>query len=49
MMVFSKSKEGDCNKVEQAHESSDAFRLRKNRSAVEPNINELEHRGLGVV
>jgi len=41
-------KKGKPNKVEQVHESSVAFkRLRKKHSAVESNINELEHRGLG--
>jgi len=41
-------KKGKRNKAEEAHESSPAFkRLRKKHSAVESNINELEHRGLG--
>lgn len=41
-------KKGKRNKAEEALESSRDFkRLRKKHSAVESNINELEHRGLG--
>ncbi|MDT8402778.1 MAG: transposase, partial [Bacteroidales bacterium] len=40
-------KKGKCNKKEQAEESHRSFKLLRNRhSAVESNINELEHRGL---
>lgn len=40
-------KKGKCNKNEQAEESHRSFKLLRNRhSAVESNINELEHRGL---
>lgn len=41
-------KKGKRNKAEEEQEGSAAFkRLRKKHSAVESNINELEHRGLG--
>jgi len=40
-------KKGKCNKEEQREEKASAFkRLRNKHSAVESNINELEHRGL---
>lgn len=40
-------KKGKCNKIEADEESKSIFkRLRNKHSAVEPNINELEHRGL---
>ena len=40
-------KKGKCNKVESQEEKSSLFRkLRNKHSAVESNINELEHRGL---
>ena len=40
-------KKGKCNKQEQAEEGHRSFKLLRNKhSAVESNINELEHRGL---
>lgn len=40
-------KKGKCNKQEQAEEDHRSFKLLRNKhSAVESNINELEHRGL---
>jgi transposase, IS5 family len=40
-------KKGKCNKMEQAEEGHRGFKLLRNKhSAVESNINELEHRGL---
>jgi len=40
-------KKGKCNKLEQAEEGHRSFKLLRNKhSAVESNINELEHRGL---
>jgi hypothetical protein len=40
-------KKGKCNKLEQAEENHRSFKLLRNKhSAVESNINELEHRGL---
>jgi IS5 family transposase len=40
-------KKGKCNKLEQAEEDHRSFKLLRNKhSAVESNINELEHRGL---
>ncbi|MCK5102159.1 MAG: ISNCY family transposase [Cyclobacteriaceae bacterium] len=40
-------KKGKCNKAEKAEESASLFKKLKNQhSAVESNINELEHRGL---
>ena len=40
-------KKGKCNKAEKTEESASLFKKLKNRhSAVESNINELEHRGL---
>jgi len=40
-------KKGKCNKQEQAEEYHHSFKLLRNKhSAVESNINELEHRGL---
>jgi IS5 family transposase len=40
-------KKGKCNKAEKAEESASIFKKLKNQhSAVESNINELEHRGL---
>ncbi len=40
-------KKGKCNKVEKAEESGPSFKRGRNwHSAVESNINELEHRGL---
>jgi hypothetical protein len=40
-------KKGKCNKAEREEETSRSFtKLRKKHSAVESNINELEHRGL---
>jgi hypothetical protein len=40
-------KKGKCNKAEKAEESTSLFKKLKNQhSAIESNINELEHRGL---
>jgi hypothetical protein len=40
-------KKGKCNKTEREEETSRSFvKLRKKHSAIESNINELEHRGL---